>query len=61
MSHIVHTQKIIAVWVIVIICLIAIPMLGKTKPVIAVPSIIALIAVGIGAVISAFSQRFEPK
>lgn len=61
MSNIVHTQKIIAIWVTVIICLIAIPMLGKTKPVIAVPSIIALLGIGIGAVISAFSQRFEPK
>ena len=61
MSNIVHTQKIITIWVTVIICLIAIPMLGKTKPVIAVPSIIALIGIGIGAVLSAFSQRFEPK
>jgi hypothetical protein len=59
LTHFVHTQKIIAVWVTVIICLIAIPMLGKTKPVIAVPSIIALIGIGIGAVVSAFSQRFD--
>jgi len=59
LSHVVQTQKVIAVWVTVIICLIAIPMLGKTKPIIAVPSIIALIGVGIGSVVAAFSQRFD--
>jgi hypothetical protein len=61
MTYAVQTNKIIAVWVTVIICLIAIPMLGKTKPIIAVPSIIVLLGVGIGAVITAFSHRFETK
>ena len=59
MSHIVQTQKIIAVWVTILICLIAIPMLGKVKPVIAVPSIIAMIGLSITAVVLAFNQKFE--
>jgi hypothetical protein len=58
-SHVVHTQKIIAVWATVLVCLIGIPMLGHVKPIIAIPSVIVLLIIGIVAVVSAFSQKFE--
>ena len=55
------SQKIIAVWMIILAVLIAIPLLGNFKPVIAVPSVIVLLCLGIGAVISAFGMGFGKK
>ena len=55
------TQKIIAVWMTILAVLFAIPMLGNVKPVIAVPSVIALLGLGMFAVISAFGLGFGKK
>lgn len=55
------TQKIVAVWMTILIVLFAIPLLGSVKPIIAIPSVIALLCLGVGAVISAFGLGFQKK
>ena len=54
----VNSQKLIAIWMTIIAVLIAIPLLGTVKPIIAVPSVIVLLCFGLGAVVSAFGLGF---
>jgi hypothetical protein len=56
-----RAQKIIAIWVTILVVLFAIPVLGSLKPAIAIPSIIVLLGLGLGAVISAFGLGFNKK
>jgi hypothetical protein len=55
------SQKVIAVWMTILAVLFAIPLLGNVKPIIAVPSVIVLLCLGLAAVISAFGQGFSKK
>ena len=57
----VKSQKIIAIWMTILAVLFAIPLLGNVKPVIAIPSVIVLLCLGIGAVISAFGMGIGKK
>jgi hypothetical protein len=54
-------QKVLVIWVTILVVLFAIPLLGKVSPAIAVPSILVLLALGIAAVISAFGLGFGKK
>jgi len=55
------TQKIVAVWMTILIVLFALPLLQHVKPIIAIPSVIVLLCAGIGAVVSAFGLGFHRK
>ncbi|MBI1334650.1 MAG: hypothetical protein JST12_08330 [Armatimonadetes bacterium] len=55
------SQKIFAVWVTILVVLFAIPLLRGVTPAIAVPSVLVLLGLGIGAVISAFDLGFHKK
>ncbi len=55
------TQKIVAIWMTILICLFAIPLLQNVKPIIAIPSVIVFLCVGVGAVISAFGLGFNKR
>lgn len=56
-----RSQKIVAIWVTIMVCLFAIPLLGVAKPIIAIPSVIILLVAGIAAVVSAFGLGFNHK
>ena len=56
-----RTQKIVAVWMTIMIVLFAIPLLGSVAPAIAIPSVIVLLGLGIWAVVSAFDLGFHRK
>ena len=54
-------QKIIAIWVTILVVLFAIPVLGSLKPIYAIPSVIVMLGLGLTAVISAFGLGFSKK
>ena len=54
-------QKVVAVWMTILAVLFAIPFLGHVKPIIAIPSVIVLLCLGIAAVVMAFGDKFNKK
>lgn len=57
----IKSQQIIAIWGTILAVLFAIPLLSNVKPIIAVPSVIVLLSMGLAAVISAFGLGFGKK